>query len=307
MNKILGFIVVATVSVFLLALVVVPVIGDSANKVSATEYNGGSDYTVRMSYGTPTDNLYFVKPADAMYVNCYLGDDNYAADEPYYVVPLNSVGQMGWILCSSSISLGITGYGPEPMDTTSVYNNQGAGGYNTVANTKTVKLNASTGKVVTWTTDPNSTWNYYDTVDLDHVFWADPNGDYVNVQVPGKYAKDYIEDPKAIAGSSMTEGNYIFYYDTDHVSTTASKDATVSTETTEYRGLYELTSVPMDITGLDDSDNAVHSAHVIIKYKVQGDATPGSDGYLNVIWTIPVIIILALIMGAAYVLYHGRE
>ena len=269
-----------------------PTFSQVQDDVENIHYNGDNEYCVRMSYGTPTDNLKFVKPANEMYVECYLGD----AAEPYYVAPLNSVGQMGWVFCSSSYSLGITGYGPQPMDSTSKYNNQGAGGYNTVADTKTVTVNVTTGKIVTWTTDPNNTWAYYDNCDVEHMFWADPNGDYINIQVSHTAL---IESEKAIAGSSMTQGNYVFYTDTDNVTTTNSKSATISTVTTDLNnGLYKLTSVPMTITGLDNSVNNVTSGHVIVEYKVQGDPYPNGSIINTLIGILPVLIIVGIVLGA---------
>lgn len=297
--------VTVAVAIIITATVLMPVLQDSEKSMNGIEYNGGSDYTVRMNYGTPEEDLWFNKPAGEMYVECRYGSMD---AEPYYIVPLNTVGQMGWILCTSSFSLGITGYAPQPLDTTSKYNGQGAGGYNTVENHKTVKLNATTGSITIWSDYPNGSWSSYDNCDLDHVFWADPNGDYINVQVPGKYLPDYIEDTKAIAGSSMTKGNYIFYYDTDHIVTTASKSATVTTETTEMtNGLYKLTKVPMTITGTDDSVNEVTSAHVIVKYKAVGEPVAGYDGYSALFNAIPFIVITAILLGVVALVIRSKS
>lgn len=292
-----------TVAVIITATLLVPTISSTEDDVENIHYNGSNEYCVRMSYGTPEADLYFHKPAGEMYVECRSGTVD---AEPYYIAPLNSVGQMGWVFCSSSYSMGITGYGPQPMDYTSKYNNQGASGYTSVADEKTVKINATTGKVTTWASDPSNTWNYYDTVDLDHCFWADPNGDYINVQVNA--GNNYIESPTAIAGSSQTQGNYVFYYDTDHVTTTNSKSATISTTTTEKNGLYHLTLVPMEITGLDDSVNDVTSAHVIVKYKVQGTPMENGDAMVSLFSVIPVLVIAGILVFAVRSLIsRGRD
>lgn len=285
------------VSAVVLFAFIQPII-EVQNQAENIHYNGDNEYCVRMSYGTPEADLYFHKPAGEMVVECRSGS---ADAEPYYIAPLNSVGQMGWVFCSSSYSMGITGYAPQPMDYTSKYNNQGASGYTSVADEKTVKINATTGKVTTWADDPNNTWNYYDTVDLEHCFWADPEGDYINIQVSNHTT--LIEEPTAIAGSSQTQGNYVFYYDTENVITTNSKSAVISTETTEVNGLYKLQLVPMEITGLDDSVNNVTSAHVIVKYKVQGDTSEYSDTLSALIGILPLICGVGLLMiGVTYFL-----
>ena len=298
-ENLLNLVVSLIIGVIITGVVLIPVINDIQDDLENIHYNGDNEYCVRMSYGHPdTDQLLFHKPANEMFVECYWGSD---ATEPYYIAPLNTVGQMGWVFCSSSYSLGITGYAPQPLDSTSKYNNQGAGGYNTLADEKSVRITVATGKIVTWGADPNNTWAYYDNADMDHCFWADPEGDYINIQV--NKGTTYIENPKAIAGSSQTQGNYVFYTDTDNVTVTNNKSAIISTETTEKNGLYRLTKVPMQITGLDDSVNNVTSAHVIVEYKVQGDPAPGGLATLGLLDVIPLLVVIGLVLAAAGAIY----
>ena len=205
-KNLLSLVITLTIGIILAGSLLMPILTNAQEDLENVHYNGGNEYCIRMSHGAPDADLYFTKPANEMVVECRSGSLD---AEPYYIAPLNSVGQMGWIFLSNSFSLGVTGYGPNPIDSTSKYNNQAASGYNSLADTKTVKINATTGKVITWNEDPNSTWNYYDTVDFDTCYWADPNGDYINVQV-GRYPV-WIENPTDIAVSSQTQGNYIFY------------------------------------------------------------------------------------------------
>lgn len=302
-KSMIAIIVGVIVATILTVSVLTPILATSNDYIDNIHYNGGNEYCVRMSHGAPEADLYFTKPANEMYVECRSGS---LSAEPYYVAPLNDIHQMGWIFLSSSFSLGITGMGDKPLDTTSKYNGQGAGGYNTVADTKNVHINSTTGKVTIWTTDPDSTWSAYDNVDLDTCYWADPNGEYINVQV-GRYPV-WIEDPTEIAGSSMTQGNYIFYTDTENVTVTSTYPATVSTETTEYYGLYSLTRVPMEITGADSSVNNVTSAHVVVEYKVQGDPVISNSGsLLSMLSVIPVMIIAGIVVAVAGAFIIGKN
>lgn len=292
-TNLLTLLITLTVGIILAGSLLVPIIDSTHDELENIRYNGGNEYCVRMSQGAPTEDLYFTKPANAMYVECRSGS---LSAEPYYVAPLNDIHQMGWIFLSTSFSLGITGMGDKPLDTTSKYNGQGAGGYNTLADTKNVHINSTTGKVTIWTTDPNSTWSAYDNVDLDTCYWADPNGDYINVQV-GRYPV-WIEDPTEIAGSSMTQGNYIFYTDTENITVTGSYPATVTTETAEKNGLYSLSKVPMAITGTDSNEYNVTSAHVVVKYQVQGDPVPGGLASLGLLNALPILVIVGLVLVA---------
>ncbi len=301
-NKLIATIITASIGLILIGTLLAPVVATTQSQVEGSHYNGNNEYCVRMSYGTPEGNLLFHKPAGEMYVECYMGD----AEEPYYIAPLNSVAQMGWVFCSSSYSLGITGYGPQPLDSTYTYNNQGGGSYSAVADEKYVSVNVTTGKIITWVDDPDNTWAYYDNCDVDKLFWADPNGDYINVQVK-ESNNIQIESTKAIAGSSHTQGTYIFYTNTDDVVSSGNRAATVSTETTELdNGLYQLTKVPMTITGSDDSVNNVTSGHVIVEYKVYGDPLPGSES-ISLLSVIPVLFIVALMLGLIGMAFFRKE
>lgn len=292
-TNLLTLAITLTIGVILAGSLLVPIINDAQDDLENIRYNGGNEYCIRMSHGAPDDTLYFTKPANEMYVECRVGA---LTNDPYYVAPLNDVHQMGWLFLSSSFSLGITGMGDKPIDNTSKYNNQAAGGYSTVADVKNVKINGTTGKVTIWGADPENTWSAYDNVDLDTCYWADPNGDYINVQV-GRYPV-WIEDPTEIAGSSQTQGNYIFYTDTSNVTVTSTYPATVTTETTEENGLYSLTKVPMTITGADSSVNNVTSAHVVVKYQVQGDPVPGGLASLGLLDALPILVIVGLVLAA---------
>lgn len=288
-----------TVAGLVLFALIQPIV-DTQNQIDNVHYNGDNEYCVRMTYGTPDADLFFTKPVNEMFVECRKGSID---AEPYYTAPLNAVGQLGWVFCSSTYSLGITGYGPKPLDYTARYNDVGQGGYINPENTLTVQIDHTTGHITTWGVDPSSTWDRFDNADVTKMFWADPNGDYINVNSEPDYRNYsvYIETPKSIAGSSQTQANYIFYTNTEDVEVTANKPATVSTETTEYRGLYELTSVPMQITGTDDSINDVHSGHVIVKYKVQGTTSEYSDTLNTVIGLLPLICGVGLLMiGVTY-------
>lgn len=290
------------VGAIMVSAILIPVAHQAQNDIQNIHYNGDNPYCVRMSYGTPEANLHFCKPAGEMYVKCYMGD----AVEPYYIAPLNSVGQLGWVFVSSSYSFGITGYGSQPADYTAKYNNSGSAGHINVANETNVSINVTTGKITTWGSDPNSTWNYYDTADVTKMFWADPEGDYINVNAEPS-SNVYIEDPKEISGSSMTQGNYVFYTDTDNVQTTANKSAVISTETTENDGLYHLTKVPMTITGTDDSVSNVTSGHVIVKYKVQGTPDANADELTALIGVIPTLVVVGIIVGVVALAFSRRE
>lgn len=306
-NKLIPLIMTLVVGIILAGSLLVPILGSAAEKdIQNIQTNEGNEYCVRMAFGTPDEDLFFTKPVNEMFVECRKGSVD---AEPYYTAPLNAAGQLGWVFCSSTYSLGITGYGPKPLDYTARYNDVGQGGYIMPENTLTVKIDHTTGHITTWGADPSSTWDRFDNADVTKMFWADPNGDYINVNSEPDYRNYsvYIETPKSIAGSSQTQANYIFYTNTDDVGVTNNKPATVSTETIEWRGLYKLTSVPMQITGADDSVNNVHSGHVIVKYQVQGTHLENSGAIVGLMSVIPIMVIIALLVVAVGVVARRNE
>lgn len=294
MNKIISTVVMVAITVILLGSLLVPIIDDANENIVNEKTNDQGMDLIRMSYGTPSDNLKVEKPANEAVLNMYLGE----SETPYYTVPLNTNGQTAWALVTSSFSYGITGgAGSSLFDYTARYNNNGSSNHYGLEKDFTVTVDVTTGAIRVIT--GGNTYSWYDNCDVTSIYWADPNGDYVNVNVSNVYPPIYIENPKEIIGSVMIGGNYVFWESTDDPQVTNSKPATFTPETTESNGLYRLDKLSYTITGTNDSVNTGSMSHVIVKYQVLAEVVPDGNNMVPLLYVIPVIIIVSLVVAVA--------
>lgn len=303
-NKLITLVITLVVGIILAGSLLIPVIGDANKSISGVEYNEPTDNPIRMNYGTPSDNLKVEKPAGEALINMYLGE----SETPYYTFPLNTSGYVAWALVTSTFSYGITGGGSNSLiDYTAktTAGTAGIGNHYGLATAFTVNLNVTTG-VITVDLD-GSSYSMYAPCDVERIYWADPNGDYVNVDTRGNHPPIYLEDPKDIIGSLMLGGNYVFWQDTDNIEPTNDMAATVTTTTTQENGLYVLDKISYEVTGTDDNVRAGEMGHCIAKYQVVGNHISGSDAVTSLIQTLPILVIVALIVASIGAIYIKRD
>ena len=298
--KLINAVLTVALAAILLAGVLVPVVYNASEDVTATEYNGQTVNSIRMSYGTPSDNLKIEKLADEATINMYLGD----SDTPYYSFPLNTDGYTAWALVTSSFSYGITGGDANSVIDYTSRNSAGtSGGTNHYGVDKdfTVSVDVTTGEITVNT--GGGTYNFYQNCDVTKIYWADPDGEYINVDTASTYSPIYIEDPNDVIGSLMLGGNYVFWESADAPEVTANKAATFTTTTTPTdNGLYVLNALSYSVTGTDDVVRTGNMSHCIVKYQVQGEPMANSDSIVQILYIIPVLVVAGLVVGVAAII-----
>ena len=302
-TNILALIITLVVSIILAGSLLMPVIEDATESISGVEYNEPAYNPIRMSYGTPSDDLKVEKPAGEALINMYLGD----SETPYYTFPLNTDGYVAWALVTSTFSYGITGGGSGSLIDYTARTETGTAGSNHygLSTAFTANLNVTTG-AISLVLD-GTTYSHYAPCDVERIYWADPNGDYVNVVTRGNnHPPIYLEDPKDIIGSLMIGGNYVFWQNTDNVEVTNGMAATVTTTTTtQENGLYVLDKISYEVTGTDAKVRTGEMGHCIVKYQVGGNS--GSDAVISLIQTLPILVIVALIVASIAAIYTKRN
>lgn len=305
-KNIVGFIIAIAVSIICIATIMIPIVESTSDEVTATEYNGQTVNSIRMNYGTPSDNLKVEKLANESTINMYLGD----SETPYYSFPLNTDGYTAWALVTSTFSYGITGGAAGSVIDYTARNSAGSSGSTNhygVDKDFTAIVNVTTGEITVNTA--GGTYNFYGNCDVTKIYWADPNGEYINVDTASTYKPIYIEDTKDVIGSLMIGGNYVFWESTDNVEVTGENPATLTTTTTQTeRGLYELNSLGYSVTGTDDTVRTGAMSHCIVKYKVEGDPLPNGDAIAQLIHIIPLMLIVAiLVMAVSMIAFKNRD
>lgn len=303
-TNILALAITLTLGIILAGSLLMPVIGDATKSISGVEYNEQTDNSIRMNYGTPSDNLKVEKPAGEALINMYLGE----SETPYYTFPLNTDGYVAWALVTSTFSYGITGGASNSLIDYTARNTAETGGLTNhygLSTAFTVNLNVTTG-AISVVLDGN-TYSLYAPCDVERIYWADPNGDYINFDTRGNHSPIYLEDPKNIIGSLMIGGNYVFWQDTDNVEVTNDMAATITTTTTQEKGLYILDKISFEVTGTDANVRTGDMGHCIAKYQVVGNTISGSDTVISLIQTLPVLIIVALIVASIGAIYIKRN
>ena len=295
-NKLIAGIVAAAISIIMLAAVLMPVLSDATTTHTTFTNKGYFDMTY-----TETDSIvmdwYYTDPT-----NIVVNDT---------IISLSEATQQTTILCGD---LWLLRYDPAGGGGIAYYASAGSATGASVAGSTDLHVEAASGSVTVTPSAGAVRTNTY-----TYLFCIADDGEYVMKE---KDSIAYVHEDSRIYGMGLTtilsqsvylkfDGTIddpnaeVFRYSADPV--TVSNTVVNAVANDSYNDLYELSSLTITVTDGTNTGDLIYSYFIVPAEVTAEKAVHLTDGMNAVLNVIPILIIIAVLLGVVAVLILRRE